>query len=113
MPLANRPCSHQTALPLHWIFAQFIGVWCGSEYLSAYPSLGGSMSKLDRNFRAALSFALVLIISSISALSSVAASNASRAATREDSDSGPGIGVLNAPVGSVTGTGHFTIDGDE
>jgi hypothetical protein len=71
------------------------------------------MSKLDRNFRAALSFALVLIISSISALSSVAASNASRAATREDSDNGPGIGVLNAPVGSVTGTGHFTIDGDE
>ncbi|HEX8092095.1 MAG TPA: hypothetical protein VF762_24825 [Blastocatellia bacterium] len=71
------------------------------------------MSKLDRNFRAAMSFALALIIASVAALNSVAASNASREAPRESSDGRLAPSVVNALMGRVTGTGHFTIDGDQ
>lgn len=86
----------------------------GRKILLASTSPGGSMSKLNRNFRAAMSFALALIIASVAALSSVAASNAGNPAAREDTgNSLAGTGVLTAPAGRITGTGHFTIDGDE
>jgi hypothetical protein len=71
------------------------------------------MSKLDRNFRAAVSFALALIVASAATLSSVAASNGSKAATREKPDGRFAMSVANALMGRLTGSGHFTIDGDE
>lgn len=71
------------------------------------------MSKLTINFRAVMSFALTLIVAGISALSSVAASNAGGMATRENSDNLLAISILSAPTGRLMGTGHFTIDGDE
>jgi hypothetical protein len=60
-----------------------------------------------------MSFALALIIAGIAQLSSAAASNTSRMATCENSDNWLAIGALSAPTGRLTGTGHFTIDGDE
>jgi hypothetical protein len=71
------------------------------------------MNNLNRNFRAVISFALALSVASIATLSSLAASNASGPAPGEDHDNRPRIGVLSAPAGWLTGTGHFTIDGDE
>jgi hypothetical protein len=63
-------------------------------------------------FRAAVSLALTLVVASVFAFSSFAASNAREPAPRETS-AGRLDDMSGAPAGRLTGTGHFTIDGEE
>jgi len=62
--------------------------------------------------RAAMSLALTLVVASVFALSSFAASNAREPAPLETSASRLDD-MPSAPAGKLTGTGHFTIDGEE
>ena len=63
-------------------------------------------------FRAAMSAALTLVLASVFAFSSFAASNARETESRE-----PAASTLDdlsgMPAGKLTGTGRFTIDGEE
>ncbi|HKP87352.1 MAG TPA: hypothetical protein VJZ26_14705 [Blastocatellia bacterium] len=63
-------------------------------------------------FRAAISSALALVLASVFALSSFAASNARQPASRETAASSLDD-LSSAPAGKLTGTGRFTIDGEE
>jgi hypothetical protein len=63
-------------------------------------------------FRAAMSSALAIAMASVFALSSFAAPNARETAPRETAASRLDD-LSGAPAGKITGTGRFTIDGEE